>query len=1251
MHEYEKLVQDLTTRNEDYEVKLDASQQNTIELRKQLDASRADVNRYQAAITKLEAENVELRRHRDNLTNERDALQSSLESRCTEIDRLKRDVQELEKQLKAAINAKYDAIAKYDEIQAKEASLEYKERRMEQDRQILQSQLQSITESYNNSMEELLAIRREKQQNRLELESKLADKMEELGIANSSLAHLQESNQTLLNRIEELSAKRKEEGDEAMKMIDCYKNELLAKTKLADIYRVESDDNKSHLSQLTQAITDLRKMLNESVEEYGELETKYKESTLQHAKDMEEKDSIIENMKTELKNANDMLKVAQEEHLDQVVERVAPSAAATTKLIKSGMTLTEIYTMYVKSAENLQLQERENAKMKIQLNEILKEIQERAPEIDKRKIEYDKLIEANAQIREQLDNLITERVVEREKLQEISAKYAFHERENKRLKSVQADLARQVCFLLKENEQIRGGLVSSMGNDATSVGPDMTAGEVITKKLVTFKNVDEMQENNQKLLLLVRDLSTKLEELEEIQSQFDQSLYKSKVDEYEKRLRDMERSHNHQTNMCQTYIQQRDRYKLLYYEIMKDAGKAHTPLDTSLGTMEGVEEETPLTSTSSVSSAGGGGGGAAAGAGTTNPADKRVVAELQEKVKETTKALQQLKAEYDEYRKEKSANDRVLNEQFNAMREEVRELTTTNCKFKNSYEYKLEQLKSLEKNEAMLKRQITALEERNRVYDSSIAKHETAQSYLQEQLINTQKQLSAAEVANKNLKQQCDILRDAENRLQSERDALYRERQTHNVVLNNLEIIKNQFERSESEGRLRNEHRLEETLRECSALRRHLQEEQDRFRELAADLERRTASAVERADAGKAEVEKLQAELQQIRSELGEKSDLNESLSTKLQEALTPNKSDNPVAKANKRAKDLQHKLDLSTVEVEHLKKELETCQTTVDQYSKIANESESELKDMNDRYTEYRTKTEKELQELKTSETNLMSRVAELETEIKLQITDAQLNRSDNSEQLTKAQLELKEAYQKISENNTMVRDLREQVNALSAEVKTTNEKYTKAMVSHTTDLQSFTICKEQLSQTQDQIEKLTAERDRAVAALREVQDGADATQKMITKEKDELQRRLGDLDAQNTALLDQLQALSSTITACKANESIGESPGEISFNESILNKSASDAEGRDQLMAIIKYLRSEKDIAMANVDVLRNEKVRIESEMRILKGECLCAEPFVHAFVQSNVLFFVPQKNWKKQPKRQIKRQPPAKRIRSQP
>lgn len=565
-----------------------------------------------------------------------------------------------------------------------------------------------------------------------------------------------------------------------------------------------------------------------------------------------------------------------------------------------------------------------------------------------------------------------------------------------------------------------------------------------------------------------------------------------------------------------------------------------------------------------------------------------------------------LKDEHEEYRKEKLANDKIMNEQFNSMRNELRELTTTNCKLKNNYEFKLEKIKSLENDVVDFKKQISALEERNKVYDTTITKHEQTIAYLREELFTTQKKLSMAEVSNKNLKQQYEILRDTESRMQSEREALYSERQKQNVIMNNIELLKCQLERSENDGRVRAEQRLDETVRECSALRRHLQEEKDHFRELTSDLERKTKSALEKAASERAEVEKLQGELQELREQLTQKTEQNETLSKKLQEALTPNVKDNPVAKANKKAKELQVKLDLSNVEIEHLKKEVQSCHETIEQYSKIAKESELQLKDISDRYNEYRSKTEKELQEARARETNLLSRVEELETEIKLQITDAQLTQTDSGDQLQTAQKELKESYEKISRMNIALRDLREQVNVLQADLKSTSDKYTQAVSMHTSDLQAYTECKEKLSTVEGKISKLTAERDEAIAALKELQNGNEATRTLLEKEKRDLDQRLDDLNAQNTALHDQLQLLSSTLSAANSlNESDVENVStNESQNDSIINRSINDNDGREKLMSIIKYLRAEKDVAIANVDVYRNENIRISAEMKILRG-----------------------------------------------
>ena len=63
------------------------------------------------------------------------------------------------------------------------------------------------------------------------------------------------------------------------------------------------------------------------------------------------------------------------------------------------------------------------------------------------------------------------------------------ERENKRLKTLTADLGRQVQTLLKECEEARGGMVSSSHDQSHDISSHdiSSSAQVISEHLVTFK--------------------------------------------------------------------------------------------------------------------------------------------------------------------------------------------------------------------------------------------------------------------------------------------------------------------------------------------------------------------------------------------------------------------------------------------------------------------------------------------------------------------------------------------------------------------------------------------------------------------------------------------------------------------------------------------------------------------------------------------------------------------------------------------
>lgn len=569
----------LNTRSQDADAKIQSAQQNAAELRQQLEVSKVECRTLTESVQRLESEVLTFRQERNAAFDERDQLLKMSERQTINIERLQSDVNTLEMQLQAAIQAKCEAVVRCDEIEGREHSIEQREKFMEQDRNMLQAQIVQLRDSLNKNMSEMQSIRHEHNVSRLQMETDLAHKTEELKIAMSQLSQYAETNQDLVNQTESLNVKLKEQNDESTKMMEHYQREIQAKDQLCDIYKASSQDNEAERGELTTAIESLKKMLGEVTEEYGQMETKLRDIDVEHQKQLTAKDEIAQKLREEIANANDLLKVANEENVENVLERMTPTAAAASRRLKSGMTLTQIYNLYVKAVQDLHLKERECNQTEVQLKAIVQELEERAPEWKRQKVEYENVMATNEELNQQLDKLINERVNIRAEVAEASDKYAHMERESKQLKHSQADLSRQVCFLLKEIEQMRGGFTN---DHEQSISSDMSANEVISKKLVTFGDIVELQDNNQKLLLLVRDLSGRLEELEEQHASINLAAYEEQIAQYKKRFAEMEKIAEKQNKLSEDCIKQKDRYKRLYYEIMSDVGKVPQSLEGSV---------------------------------------------------------------------------------------------------------------------------------------------------------------------------------------------------------------------------------------------------------------------------------------------------------------------------------------------------------------------------------------------------------------------------------------------------------------------------------------------------------------------------------------------------------------------------------------------------------------------------------------------------------------------------------------------
>ena len=1049
-----------------------------------------------------------------------------------------------------------------------------------------------LSNDLSRNIQELQKCRSESTNRTMTIEAKLHEKAEELNIATSQIAHLTESNSSLNARIEELSQQLLTHNDEFTKMMGKYQNELTAKDRLAELYKKKSEETVNEQRDITAVVSELKATLKEATDEYGILETKNKEMELQYQQEMEEKNKIIDELQNELKNANQLLKAAQQENIDIAVEKLCPAAATTSKLIRSGKSLTEIYTLYVNTSEELQRVRKDYEQLKLRFSEVLQEIQEKAPIIQRTEIDLEKATEANVELNNQLENMIRERVDLHNQSEELMMKVKSLETQTKELLRDRQDLSRQVCHLLQIIEQARGGQGPIRDESITS---DMSGNEVITKRLVTFSDIQELQQNNTQLLAVVRDLTAKIEEMDELKSHMDQATYEAKIENYTRRLQDMQENMELQTRMMEKCITQREHYKKLYNEASKKGASKNLSVGENF--MDIVDDEnTPSASNTSLNSAG-------LNSSVVTEKNKKIT-DLEQKMKSSDHELKTLKEEYENYRKEKRQNDEMMNKQFDSLRTELRDVSTINCKLRAQVEHHDGQLKLQQKNIATYKKQIQTLEERNKNYESTIIKHETSMTYLRDEAMNTSGKLSRTESMIERLTQENRMLKDSESRLKAEREVLYRERQSNSLVLNNLEMIKTTMERSENEGKMRMESRLDELTRECSALRRRLQEEQDRFRELSSHLERQTQTAKERMEEEKALATKYREELVHAREEIEKKSEKIDQLSKKLQESLTPTQDDNPVAQANKLRKEMEIRFNEVLTEKETLEKELTLSKEHAKQYCDMAESYEKQLLEINDTYSEYKTRVEADLTQTKKSEANLKQRVNDLETEISLDINNRQLMAGDTSTQLHKAQLDLKEALSKISENNRELRELREKSTSLSAALEAAEQKYANEMILHSNDIKTMARLKEEMNLIHHQFESLKLARDTAEEKFESGKKMWTEKQENLIKEKAELEQRLEDLDKQNAALHDQIQELSTKIfvnMSQSMDESMNVDAAETSINRS--GTATDEEKSSEQLLQVIKYLRKEKDIAVAKFDILRSENIRLKSEMQLIQ------------------------------------------------
>ncbi|XP_033248197.1 nucleoprotein TPR-like isoform X3 [Drosophila miranda] len=1197
--ESEQQREELQNAVEDYKVKLSNFDQNVNELRTQLDQVSAERDHLLETVRSNEQIASSFRQEKNSIIGERDSLLTLIERQNAELERLKEDLHSYRQQLSNAISAKCEAIARVDEIQSKEVALQSKEQRIENERIMLQNEIRLLNSDLNRNNSELQNIRRENSFNTIQLENSLREKCDALQILQAEHAQVVEAVGQLNEKIGELTSNAYKQSMASEKYVATLKNELDAKNKLFEIYKSTEDQNQADKNELLQGIAEMKRMLSEVTEQHDKVEAELSSTKQQHSSELAERDATITDLRREISEANRLLAQSKGRGLEEAICKLSPSAAVASRVIHPDFTITELYLKYVKALDELELANLDKSKMKLHIESMYKEIQERAPEIEQLRIDFENLKEAYDHIIPERNALFEKKQFLEEKLERVTFDLKSITKNNHLLEKSTKDLGRQVCSLLDELNCLRAGVPHVNHNRSGDSTSQSNNFDVITDHLVTFDSIVELQAQNQKLLHLTRQLSQTIDEQEKERNTEMLQMDKERGKRAQERCSLLEEQLTEKNNALNLLSSKCERYQKYFFAAQKRQGRQTVNLDDSAADMDVSESSTLNTS-------------AKAAEHTKEEVGKleQRIHSLERQLVEESNKYASLKENYEYYTSEKRKNDALAQEQFDSMRKEVRELTSNNCKLLNATDFQKEQIDILNRNIEAFKKQISALEDRNRNYEKTIIKHEQTMHLLKDETLAAHKKSAAAEAEAYNLRQENRSLKDTSARLQIEKESFRRDHQSQSLLLNNLEFIKSNLERSETEGRLRLEQRLGDAARELAAQRRHQQEEQEKFQETVNEFKRQTETAIKLKDEEKQQAEKWKAELVSVREELAQKTIQVNDLSKKLQESLTPSMNENPVTAANKRAREFELKYNQAAVEIESLKNELASLRAHGEQFYKMSQTAEAEVKRLHELHSEMVANHEDEMKKWKNAEGELRARIDELEAEAMLSNVTEQSRTINQTDQVKASQDELKTVLEKLTESGRTIRTLRSENTTLAESLHEVEVKYAHEMVLHSTDIQDLTSLKTDNFKLRDELNQLKTGRESLQAAHDALVKSNAEAQSLLEKEKEESDRRVADLNALNATLHDQIEALATKLTALSQS---GSGQGQ---NSSILNESlAMDADqslnisgmavkeirSNEQLLKIIKFLRHEKDLCVAKLDIVKAENARLASELTI--------------------------------------------------
>uniref|UniRef100_H2YYC5 Nucleoprotein TPR n=1 Tax=Ciona savignyi TaxID=51511 RepID=H2YYC5_CIOSA len=1017
----------------------------------------------------------------------------------------------LSDRLSEATSGKNELQIKLDELMSSNVTGHYHSKRVEQENQLLSNENQQLNHQLQEKNDELLALRREKGNEIISLQGRLDLNRSENEQLKQIVTNLKTNETSMKEKLNELQEKNHQGfyfcflHEDYHTMEQLHRSELQSQTRLAELYRVSAEDGEKKCDELVSAVEELQSLVKSSSQ---------RNTAKRHIKHvphiLNSPPKYFLRLKKELETANDMIAMNKRRELnEEELAEMCPTAAMTSRFIKSGMTLTQIYSQYVEQSDELEVTKEENKRVNEAMDSILEELNAKAPILKRQREDYERALTTINQLTSQTDEAAIQFQQLRQEADDANRRAGIFERENQRFRKETLDLSKQVRFLLKEVEEIRVGNKSLLVvNDDGSCNDVSSSSELISQTLVTFKDIGELQEQNKKLLAVIRELSDKQEQQERDGGDERSKLMQAELEDLKDEVMRMREDRTRQSTMVEAIVRQRDMYRVLL---------AHNPqsgLPPSMLASPSIISDHSMVTTPPKAT------GAAPDAGSPLV---------------TKKALLQLQEEFQEYKSDVLANNKVYEDKHEVLQTKLSDEQMKNAKLEAQLDFCKERFEMVKKNEGSSKKECDALREKNKQLYSFTQQHERTINNLTTELNSVQQLANKFQARSDSVKSLLDISKRAEDRLTAENQSLQREQGNLSVLLGNLQKMQQSMEVQAFEVRSQLHSRLEAQDRVLIVLKQKINDLTQEKQDAMQGMEKQLQVLQKNLEGEKMKGDKLSTDLKQLKLDLETLEQDKQEVQTKLQIAEERLSSLGGKVSCRSSILQLRREIKEKSDEIISLNTRLEKARHHVDHYREVSAAAEETVKQASETNKELIDTLQNRLEQSSETQTKLEQEVAKLQEENqslkneKYKVTgEVERQTADLRTQLVSVQTQLESSMRRTTEAITNEQIAREDLNAQVAKAEEANDNYQREMILHASAMKELMQLKERVKASTSDREELQLERSNLEQLIKEKEESWKLVEEKLTNENQQYITRVQEIETQNETLHSQIQLMS---------------------------------------------------------------------------------------------------------------------------